>query len=476
MEVARLEPLGGRDLDDTEKALARLVYAVGDQNPTAAAVMARYPEVAGDGGKIVPFSSARKWSGGTFSAAGTWVLGAGEFVLGAQFEDLREKIERASAEGERVLVLAHSESDFGAENALPQGLSPAALLYLTDKIRPSARDTLQYFADQGVTLKVISGDNAVTVSAVAKRAGLRGAERYVDATTLDTDEKLAAAAEAYTVFGRVTPRQKLLLVQALKAEGHTVAMTGDGVNDVMALKESDCSVAMASGSDAARAVSQIVLLDSDFASMPHIVMEGRRAINNLQRSAALFLTKTVFSTILAVFFIFLAGRYPFQPIQLTLISVLTIGVPSFLLALEPNRERVEGAFLRNVLSRSLPGALTMVSSVLLLVAISVGAGFTPEEISTLAVLVTGFTGLSILWNVCRPFTPFHRVLFAAMCVGFVGATTLFPGFFSLTGLTWGMAAALLVLMAWATAVLVLLRRWMAPKRRAGRGGHGGKPS
>ncbi|MEG2137339.1 MAG: cation-translocating P-type ATPase, partial [Oscillospiraceae bacterium] len=325
MEVSQVKPLGESTLDQVETILSRLLYAVGDENPTAAALMERYPKQDVETTQTVPFSSARKWSGATFQGEGSYVLGAGEFVLGEAFESLREETERAAADGQRVLVLAHSEGDFAEDDGLPAGLIPQALIFITDKIRPSAPKTLSYFREQGVALKVISGDNALTVSAVAKRAGLEGAENYVDATTLKTHEEVAATAEQYTVFGRVTPEQKLWLIQALKAEGHTVAMTGDGVNDVMALKESDCSIAMASGSDAARTVSQIVLLDSDFASMPQIVAEGRRSINNLQRSAALFLTKTIFSTILALCFLFIAGRYPFQPIQLTLISVVTIG-------------------------------------------------------------------------------------------------------------------------------------------------------
>ena len=222
-------------------------------------------------------------------------------------------------------------------------------MLISDKIRREAPRTLRYFADQGVDLKVISGDNAVTVSNIAKKAGLENADKYVDATTLETDEDVRRAVQEYSVFGRVTPQQKLAFVKALKSEGHTVAMTGDGVNDVLALKEADCSVAMASGSDAARTVSNLVLLDSNFASMPLVVQEGRRSINNLQRSSSLFLVKTIFSALIGVLFIFINYSYPFRPIQQTLISSLTIGIPSFILALEPNRDRIRGKFIFNVI-------------------------------------------------------------------------------------------------------------------------------
>ena len=265
---------------------------------------------------MVPFSSSRKWSGVEFPGHGTYVVGAEQFVLKKGLEPFRGQIDEAASKGQRVLVLAASRERFRGQE-LPRGLEPVALLFVSDTIRENAEKTLSYFVEQGVDLKVISGDNARTVACIARRVGLPGADRYVDATTLHSVEEVQEAAKKYTVFGRVTPQQKLQLVQGLKAEGHTVAMTGDGVNDVLALKESDCSIAMASGSDAARTVSQLVLLDSNFASMPHIVAEGRRSINNLQRSASLFLVKTFFSAILAVIFIFLHATYPFEPIPVS---------------------------------------------------------------------------------------------------------------------------------------------------------------
>lgn len=458
MQVDQVVPLGAESVETLRAAAAAVVAATGDENPTAAAVGELCPESGWHAAAAVPFSSARKWSGASFPHRGTWVLGAGEFVLGADYAAILPRCREAAERGERVLVLAVSEEPFSLQDGLPAGLRAAGLLFLSDKIRPGAQETLAYFTSQGVELKVISGDDPVTVSSVARRVGLPGAERWVDAATLKSEEDIRAAAGRYAVFGRVTPAQKLSLVKALKEAGHTVAMTGDGVNDVMALRESDCSVAMAAGSDAARNVSQIVLMDSDFSAMPHIVAEGRRSINNLQRSASLFLTKTTFSTILAICFMFLTASYPFQPIQLTLISTLTIGIPSFFLALEPNRERLRGRFLVNVMERALPGGITMASNVLLLTALSSWLGFSPAQFSTLSVLLTGYTGLLNLWRISRPFDCWRMILFLVVSAGFAGGYLLLPKFFSLTRLTGPMALALLALAIWAAALMALLPR------------------
>ena len=458
MQVDQVVPLGAESVETLRAAAAAVVAATGDENPTAAAVGELCPASGWHAAAAVPFSSARKWSGASFPHRGTWVLGAGEFVLGADYAAILPRCREAAERGERVLVLAVSEEPFSLQDGLPPGLRAAGLLFLSDKIRPGAQETLAYFTSQGVELKVISGDDPVTVSSVARRVGLPGAERWVDAATLKSEEDIRAAAGRYAVFGRVTPAQKLSLVKALKEAGHTVAMTGDGVNDVMALRESDCSVAMAAGSDAARNVSQIVLMDSDFSAMPHIVAEGRRSINNLQRSASLFLTKTTFSTILAICFMFLTASYPFQPIQLTLISTLTIGIPSFFLALEPNRERLRGRFLVNVMERALPGGITMASNVLLLTALSSWLGFSPAQFSTLSVLLTGYTGLLNLWRISRPFDCWRMILFLVVSAGFAGGYLLLPKFFSLTWLTGPMALALLALAIWAAALMALLPR------------------
>lgn len=430
------------------EAIAAVTHTLKDSNPTAEALKEKCPENPGwEASAEVPFSSARKWSGVYFAGRGTFVIGAGEFILGERFEALRPLADKAASKGQRVLILAHSDVPFQEDGmALPEDIKPLAMLFLSDRIRKNARETLQYFVDQNVDLKVISGDNAITVANIAKKAGLENADDWVDATTLETDEDIKEAVKRYAVFGRVTPQQKLKIVKALKADGHNVAMTGDGVNDVLALKESDCSIAMASGSDAARTVSQIVLLDSNFASMPHIVAEGRRSINNLQRSSSLYLVKAFFSTILAVCFIFIQSQYPFEPIQFTLLNALTIGIPSLVLSLEPNRERLHGQFMLNIIKKAIPGTLTMVLSVLLLEAVNFFVNLPQTQLSTAAVVLTGFSLFLILFRVCMPFNGKHIFLFVTMCIGFILAYIFFGSMFSLTALTAPMILILLPLM------------------------------
>lgn len=455
MQVDAILPLCDITKEDTEDAIAALITAVNDENPTANAIKGLgLTPPSWDCTRAVAFSSARKWSGASFRDGGTYLLGAGEFILKDEFCKISSLVEEHSAMGQRVLLLAHSPNALEG-NELPSDITPLALLLLSDKIRKNANRTLSFFADQGVDIKVISGDNAVTVANIAKKAGLKNADNVIDASLLLNNEDLKAAAEKYTVFGRVTPQQKLDLVKALKEQGHTVAMTGDGVNDVLALKESDCSIAMASGSDASKTVSQVVLLDSDFASMPRIVNEGRRSINNLQRSASLFMVKAIFSAIIAVLFIFVSCGYPFQPIQFTLINAVTIGIPSFILALEQNRERIQGRFMVNVMKKSLPGALTMSTNILFLVLIACSLQFSPEQISTLAVILTGYTGLHTLFKVCIPFNVKHAVLFWLMAGIFVVAILFFKPFFGLVNLTLPMVLILVPLLLAATSLMSL---------------------
>ena len=447
MQVDELIPLEGFTEQDMTEALTALINVLSDDNPTSYAVKARFTgETSWTATETVAFSSARKWSGASFAAHGTYVMGAGEFILRDRFDTLRERTETYAARGERVLLLARTDSAFHEGKALPDDLQPVGLIAISDKIRAEAPETLRYFAEQGVTLKVISGDNAVTVSNIAQKAGLAGAENYCDASTLETEADAAAAIEQYTVFGRVTPQQKLQFVKALKENGHTVAMTGDGVNDVLALKEADCSIAMASGSDAARTVSNLVLLDSNFASMPQVVKEGRRSINNLQRSASLFLQKTIYSTVLSVLFIFLSASYPFEPIQLTFISTLTIGIPSFILALEPNRDRVRGSFLTNVLKKSFPSALTMVLGVLFLCLFQQPLGLSSEQVSTLSVIVAFTVGFMLMFKLCVPFNALRGVLFGAMLAAFFLGYIFFMDIFSMVPLSASMLFVLVPLL------------------------------
>ena len=338
--------------EELEEILSEIASASDYNNSTIEAIRAKYKNK--EKWKVinkVPFSSQKKWSGVSFKDKGSYIIGAPEFVLREKYDEYKERIEKYSNDY-RVIIVANSEGDF-IEKELPDKLEVLGFVLISDVIRKEANKTLKYFKEQGVNIKIISGDNPITVSKIAKRAGVENSEKYINMQEIKTKEQLEKAAKEYTIFGRVTPVQKKELVQALKKEGHTVAMTGDGVNDVLALKEADCSIAMASGSDATRNVAELVLLDSNFASMPEIVLEGRRTINNIERSATLFLVKTIYAGILAIIFLFVNMPYPFMPIQLTLISTVTIGIPSFVLALEPNKERIKGKFLRNVISRAL---------------------------------------------------------------------------------------------------------------------------
>ena len=410
--------------------------------------------------KIVPFNSVKKWSGITFEEKGSFVIGAAEFIYfnrlkekSAEDEVLEATVKKYSDMGRRVLLLAHSREDFN-ERELPGDLHPLALAVLSDVIRPEAYDTLKFFREQGVNIKVISGDNPETVASVAGTAGLKDADNYIDVSRL-TDTQLEEEAVKHTVFGRVTPQQKLILIKALKKAGHTVAMTGDGVNDVPALKEADCSIAMAAGSDAARQVSQLVLLDSNFASMPKIVAEGRRSINNIQRSASLFLVKTIFSFVLTLVFLFLPKPYPFQPIQLTLISALCVGIPSFILALEPNKERISGRFIYRVIQKALPGGSAVALGVLLTVCLGPVLGLSEQQTSTVAVLITAFNMFAVLFKTCLPFDWIRRALFWTMlglfCTGFV----IFGWFFGFTFLNLTMAVMLGCLIAICLPFMIL---------------------
>ncbi len=456
MQVDELVPFGDVTQEAMGAALGALVSCLQDDNPTSLAIEERFPEKSPwQPSTLVPFSSARKWSGAFFPGRGAYVTGAGEFILGEGFSQIKDQVEGYSRQGQRVLLLVRSPEDFSGQE-LPGSLEPMGLVLLSDKIRREAPRTLRYFADQGVDLKVISGDNAVTVANIARKAGLEGADKYVDATTLKTEEDIRRAAGEYAVFGRVTPQQKLALVKALKAQGRTVAMTGDGVNDVLALKEADCSIAMASGSDAARTVSSLVLLDSNFASMPVVVQEGRRSINNLQRSSTLFLSKTIFSALIAVLFIFINYSYPFQPVQQTLISTLTIGTPSFILALEPNRDRLRGTFILNVIRQSIPAALTMAMNIVLLCALSEPLGLSHADMSTLAVILTSLTGFIMLFKVSAPFNGLRGALFGVLLAAFVGASLFLSDFFALSALTLPMLIALAPMLLFSIALMLAL--------------------
>ncbi len=422
--------------NDIKNILANIGKSSTDENSTINAIREYFNTVTNEyiPKNIVPFSSKTKWSGIYFENVGTYVMGAPEYVLKEKFEQYKEQINEYTKDY-RVIAIAHSNKNF-KEKELPDTLEPIAIVLITDKIRKEANSTLEYFKSQGVDIKIISGDNPVTVSKIAKFAGVENYENYIDMSAINSEEEVKQVALKYTIFGRVTPMQKKLLILALKESGKTVAMTGDGVNDVLALKEADCSIAMANGSDATKSVSELVLLDSNFASMPKVVAEGRRTINNIQRSATLFLVKTIYSTVLAIMFIFLGEQYPFEPVQVSLISVVAIGIPSFLLALEPNNERITGNFLKNVISKAIPTALTVILGIIAIV-IANKLNYVSEEIySSLCVISTGYTGILLLFTLSRSRKSEHKKLPVSKFRFCLAIALVFLFIFGLTGLSW----------------------------------------
>ena len=455
MTVTRLHPLGMEE-DELTAALGRFLGCFEMTSGTLKALAERVTPASEQPLAVLPFSSQRKKSAASFADGTTLILGAPAIVLGDMYTgDVQRLAELEAAGGSRVLVLAQAQGCV-TENDAPPVERALGLIVLSDTLRPNAADTLRYFQQQGVTVKVISGDHPQTVSAIAQRAELPGWDKWVDATTLTTPEDIQDACERYTVFGRVTPSQKQQLVEALKQAGHSVAMTGDGVNDIPALKAADCSIAMAGGSDAAKHAAQLTLLSADFACLPLVVGEGRRVINNITRAASLFLVKTLYSFALSVLMLFLPMSYPFQPIQLTLVSSLTIGIPSFFLALEPNQERIRGNFLETVLTRAIPGA----AAVALCAALSMATehlGWPTEIASTLATLSAGSIGMMILGTVCFPFSPLRAGLMAAMLTAFVLAVLLLGWMFFLKPLSTLQLLCLLALFALGTALLFLSR-------------------
>lgn len=430
MEVSDVVPISSNSRKEVEELLGTFAQSSVDENATMRAIRnyatkIRPFEVL----QVLPFSSEKKYSAVEYKE-GSFLLGAPEF-LGTLSESLTEKITIFSKE-HRIVAFFQTKEHL-EKNKIPDQLEPIAFILLKDKIRKQAASTLNYFKRQDVAIKIISGDHVSTVSNIAKQLKIEHAEDAIDVSTLKTKEELREAALRYTIFGRVTPLQKKEIVLALQQDGHTVAMTGDGVNDVLALKEANCSIAMASGSDAARNVSELVLLEDNFDALPAVVAEGRRSINNIERSSTLFLTKTIYATLLAIFFLFIRLPYPFQPIQLSLISTATIGIPSFLLAMEPNRERVTGTFLKNILHRSFPTALVIFLNIVLLSLMSHFQFFSEETVSTLAVFLTATTALMLLFRLCLPFNYRRRILFYGMIVFFFAQFFFLQGFYSIGG-------------------------------------------
>ncbi len=446
MEFKEFIPLNHAGELEIANALSEFTAAQEDVNATLAAIKQKYNrENEWKITQVLSFSSEKKYSAVSFENRGTYILGAANFVMKEVSEETLRIIDKFTEDGFRVLLLASSKEQI--ENSQIKGeITELALVIVSDKIREEAPETLEYFRRQGVNLKIISGDNPVAVSDIARRAGLLDYKKYIDASTLKTEEDIKKSVEKYSVFGRVTPEQKLAFVKYLKEAGHTVAMTGDGVNDVLALKEADCSIAMQSGSDAARNVSQLVLLDSNFASMPKIVAEGRRAINNIERSATLYLVKTIYASVLAVIFMFLNAQYPFSPIQLTLISSLGIGVPSFILALEPNHNRVKGSFLINVLRMAIPGGILIIFNIIIVNVISSITQASPEQYATMATYAAAFASLVVLIKVSKPMNRLRFIMCLILSGIFIAQVSLFSGLFNIVSLSKNMVIMLAVLL------------------------------
>ena len=442
---------------ESEKEIGRimgnLMAVLKDQNATADALR-KYFAVKKDmvPTNVIPFSSDRKYSGASFKEQGTYLMGAAQFLFPEGDEALVEKCGQYAEQGFRVLVLAHSPNEsVGTE--LPSGLVPEALLILTDVIRKEAPDTLRFFDSQGVDLKVISGDDPVTVASIAKRAGLKNAEQYVDATTITTQEEMDKAVANYSVFGRVTPQQKKAMVLSLKKQGHTVAMTGDGVNDVLALKEADCSIAMAEGSDAAKNIANVVLLDSNFAAMPHIVNQGRRVVNNIRTAASMFLIKTIFSVLLSLITIFFGEAYPFEPIQMSLISACAVGIPTFLLAQENNYQKIGHTFLRHVFMNAFPAAVTITGCVFAVMVVCQDVYHSNIMLNTACVLVTGWNYMAALKTVYAPLNRYRKVIIYSMQCSFFLAAVVLQKLLSLGSLEFGMIILVFLLMTFSPILI-----------------------
>lgn len=383
--------------------------------------------------KVYPFNSTVKYGAMAFNDD-YYVLGAPEFIIKTGFNNLKDDISQYTIKGYRVIVLAKAES-LTRDGVIDGEILPLGFVVLANEIRDNAVETFTYFKEQGVAIKVISGDNPVTVSEVARQAGIENAEKYVDASTLTDNMMISEAIAKYTVFGRVTPKQKQQFVKALKMQGHTVAMTGDGVNDILALKDADCSVAMASGSEATAQAAQIVLLDSDFSRMPEIVLEGRRVVNNVQRSASLFLVKNIFSLLLTIFSTVLMISYPLMPSQVSLISMFTIGIPGFLLALEPNKSRIKGHFLGNVLLKALPAGLTDFFAVSALVICGHVFNIPSTDIATASTLLIAVVGFMIMIKISHPFNKFKYGILALNIFGLIFCGLFLDSLFAMSDMS-----------------------------------------
>ena len=459
MEIGVPEPENKETEGQIERVMANMMSVLKDKNATADALGKRFSrrtDMSVD--HCIPFSSDRKYSGVAFKEEGTYLMGAAQFLFPEGNEDLIRQCAAYGKEGFRVLALAHSPN-LNKENELPEGLKPVALFMLTDIIRDNAPETLEFFRNQGVELKVISGDDPVTVSAIAKKAGLENADKYIDATTITTPEDMERAVAECSVFGRVTPQQKKEMVLALKKQKHTVAMTGDGVNDVLALKEADCSVVMAEGSDAAKNIANVVLMDSNFASMPEIVNQGRRVVNNIRTAASMFLIKTIFSALLCLITIFWGESYPFEPIQMSLISACAVGIPTFLLAQENNFNKIESGFLRYVFMNAFPAAVTITGCVFTIMLVCQNVYHSNVMLSTACFLVTGWNYMAALKTVYAPLSRYRKIIIYGMQFIFFFAAVCVQNLLALGSLEFGMIILVFILMTFSPIVIDVITEW-----------------
>ena len=462
-ETVNLETVSQEErqkLQEIDHIMGNMMSVLHDQNATADALRKRFPS-RNDLKLIhaIPFSSDRKYSGAVFEGRGTYLMGAAQFLFPEGNEELLEHCSSYAQEGYRILVLAHSEQETkGTER--PTGLEPLGLFLITDVIREEAPDTLAFFDSQGVDLKVISGDDPVTVSAIAKKAGLKNANHYIDATTIKTPEEMQRAVAECSVFGRVTPQQKKQMVQALQSQKHTVAMTGDGVNDVLALKEADCSIAMAAGSDAAKNIANVVLLDSNFGAMPHIVNQGRRVVNNIRSAASMFLIKTIFSVLLSLITIFFGDAYPFEPIQMSLISACAVGIPTFLLTQENNYNKIDHTFLRHVFMNACPAAVTITGCVFTIMLVCQDVYHSNVMLNTACVLVTGWNYMSALRTVYSPLNTYRKVIIYGMQFAFFISAVVLQDLLTLGSLEFGMIILVFVLMTFSPILIETITEWI----------------
>lgn len=462
-ETVNLETVSKEErqkLQEIDHIMGNMMSVLHDQNATADALRKRFPS-RNDLKLIhaIPFSSDRKYSGAVFEGRGTYLMGAAQFLFPEGNEELLEHCSSYAQEGYRILVLAHSEQETkGTER--PTGLEPLGLFLITDVIREEAPDTLAFFDSQGVDLKVISGDDPVTVSAIAKKAGLKNANHYIDATTIKTPEEMQRAVAECSVFGRVTPQQKKQMVQALQSQKHTVAMTGDGVNDVLALKEADCSIAMAAGSDAAKNIANVVLLDSNFGAMPHIVNQGRRVVNNIRSAASMFLIKTIFSVLLSLITIFFGDAYPFEPIQMSLISACAVGIPTFLLTQENNYNKIDHTFLRHVFMNAFPAAVTITGCVFTIMLVCQDVYHSNVMLNTACVLVTGWNYMSALRTVYSPLNTYRKVIIYGMQFAFFISAVVLQDLLTLGSLEFGMIILVFVLMTFSPILIETITEWI----------------